>query len=232
VELQLLRQETRKKTIRFLLGGSFKALYPDITHQFEVLKARCPSLIETLLPPSARHFMEELEAGVTGTPVHVNPRVSGKLPGYYITDVEHVPTRPSPSREGDFDKLLRSAYARDYRRRNVFELGAKPYVYYQHVTFVDSQNEKRIGYTVGSYIELTPPDHVGPRVSESEPILARIDHIFTHELGETRAFVYVEILEETGEIDDICLFKIHKTTGRKAIWAARYSCRTPVSTTY
>jgi len=113
---------------------------------------------------------------------------------------------------GGFDQQLSRAYGKEYGTRDILESGTKSYVYDQRITFIDTQSEKRIGYTIGSYVQLTAPSYVG--VSD----LTRIDHIFTDEIGESYAFVYVEILEETGQIGDIRQFTTYWSTGKRSIY--------------
>lgn len=53
VGLQLLHHESRKKTLRGILDGSYSYSYPRIDGLFKRVKTECLTLVESLLPPSS-----------------------------------------------------------------------------------------------------------------------------------------------------------------------------------
>lgn len=213
VELHLLLHESRKKTVRFAIDGAFDATNPTISGLFRAVASSCPTLLEYLLPASNRCFLEPNETGNIGSSAnHVSPRVLGRLPALYL-DKAGLPTKSL--RQIVFDIELRMAYDRDYGRRNVHVLGAKSFIYYQRFTSVDQKEEKRLGYTAGTYITLKPPNS-----DALAPIIGRIEYIFTHQLRQiNRLFVYVEVLEETGQNDYIIpSIPVLRATGRRVIY--------------
>ncbi|KAI5840829.1 hypothetical protein DFP73DRAFT_482296 [Morchella snyderi] len=214
VELHLLMHESRKKAVRFAIDGAFDATNPTISGLFRAVASSCPTLLERLLPASNRCFLEPNETGnlSSDSANHINPRVSGRLPAIYL-DKAGLPTKSL--RQIAFDLDLRMAYDRDYGRRNVHVLGAKSFIYYQRFTSVDQKEEKRIGYTAGTYITLKPPNSD----SALAPIIGRIEYIFTHQLRQiTRLFVYVELLEDSGQNDHITSMRVLRATGRRVIY--------------
>ena len=128
VERVLLTKESIHQTLRFVLAGSFAQNEPDLTREITVIHARCPTLLNDLLPYSeAGEDADEDDSplpqstmAAEGDESHKQPMAIGCLERSHVVNVLQWPLRPGYLDANDpFSVQLQAAYDIDYQEPNV-----------------------------------------------------------------------------------------------------------------
>jgi hypothetical protein len=154
---------------------------------------------------------EEDEYWIEPDKQHKKPSVIGCIAAKHYHKVFRLPTKCSEREDQmsqNFKNALSRAFREDYGMPNIVHFGSGAIRWRKKLAFDDPDTEHRIVFRLGEFIQ-----HHGSNV-------ARIDHIFVHELdGKRRVFVALSRVDTSGNLrDEVLGFRLW-TLQRKDVGA-------------
>ncbi|KAI9848827.1 MAG: hypothetical protein M1837_006343 [Sclerophora amabilis] len=208
VEEILLTKQNVRLTTRLLLDGGYTSLEQGLTDQLQRLRRCCPDLVLTRLSGSERRLPQESHLSISSDSEHRAATASHRLNKTWL-DQTSLPTNLKLLTLMDpFCIKLRHAYNEDYAVRNVVRFGGK-LLFYMKLSFTDRLSERRVTLNLGDFVLVR------------DALLARLDHIFVHQLepGQKRAFAMLTMVETTGPLglDEVLKLPLRRLSSHQKI---------------
>ncbi|KAI9749166.1 MAG: Glutathione reductase [Chaenotheca gracillima] len=141
VEKVLLSRENVQLTLRLCLGGAYARDEPDITKALSKMHQQCPTLFESILPPSER-LTEDDESylEIQDDAKHSQPAALYCLSRRYVLEELKFPINARHLHVNDpFLVQVRRAYAVDYDKPSAMGLERWPFQWCRKIIFTDPQ---------------------------------------------------------------------------------------------
>ncbi|OJD23459.1 hypothetical protein ACJ73_05183 [Blastomyces percursus] len=188
VEKTLLLQESFRRTLQLVLGGSFHSSDLRLTQKIQELYTVCPALFNNLLRMDQEEADEDDDSPnysvkLEPTKYHMNPKIFGRLSSSKMSEKVGIQFTNLSKLEllHPFLNKLRESYDADWNKPSVLEPGHRPILFYNKLTFSIRDRVRRISLMEGDIIQYRGAE------------LGRITTIFIHEMGGIKRIFFTLI---------------------------------------